>query len=49
MKNEAEAMVNGFVSAIRRAKEELKAQGFDRVEEISERILEKGGIRKELS
>ncbi|MGN0962866.1 MAG: type II toxin-antitoxin system HipA family toxin [Clostridia bacterium] len=43
-----DAMVNGFVSAIRRAKEELKAQGFDRVEEISERILEKGGIRKEL-
>ena len=44
-----DAMVNGFVSAIRRAKEELKAQGFDRAEQISERILEKGGIRKELS
>ena len=43
-----DAMVSGFVSAISRAKEELKAQGFDRAEKISERILEKGGIRKEL-
>ena len=44
-----DAMVNGFVAAINYAEEELKAQGFDQVEQISELIMEKGGIRKELS
>ena len=44
-----DAMVNGFTSAINYAEEELKAQGFDQVEQISELIMEKGGIRKELS
>ena len=43
-----DTMVNGFEVAINQAKEELKSQGFDRVEQICEMIMEKGGIRKEL-
>ena len=43
-----DTMVNGFEMAINRAKEELKSQGFDRVEQICDMIMEKGGIRKEL-
>ena len=43
-----DAMVNGFVDAINRAKEELKGQGFDQVEQICEMIMEKGGIGKGL-
>lgn len=43
-----DAMVKGFADAMTQAKEELKAQGFDQVEQISKRIMEKGGIRKEL-
>ena len=43
-----DAMVNGFVDAINQAKEELKGEGFDQVEQICEVIMEKGGIRKEL-
>ena len=38
----------GFVNAINQAKEELKSQGFDQVEQICKMIMEKGGIRKEL-
>lgn len=41
-------MVNGFVAAINQAKDELKKQGFDQVEQICEMIMEKGGIRKEI-
>ena len=41
-------MVKGFAMAINQAKEELKSQGFDQVEQICDRIMEKGGIRKEL-
>lgn len=43
-----DAMVNGFTDAINRAKGELKAQGFEHVEQICEMIMEKGGIRKEV-
>ena len=43
-----DTMVNGFVDAMNRAKEELKSQGFDQVEQICEMIMEKGGIKKEL-
>lgn len=43
-----DVMVNGFTDAINRAKEELKTQGFDQVEQICEMIMEKGGIRKEI-
>ena len=41
-------MVNGFADAISQAKDELKKQGFDQVEQICEMIMEKGGIRKEI-
>ena len=41
-----DVMVNGFVDALSLAKEELKNQGFDQVEQISEMILEKGGINR---
>jgi len=41
-----DAMVNGFVDAINQAKEELKSQGFDQVEQICTMILEKGGISR---
>lgn len=43
-----DTMVNRFSDAITQAKEELKAQGFEQVEQICEMIMEKGGIRKEL-
>ena len=43
-----DTMVNRFEGAINQAKEELKSQGFDRVEQICDMIMEKGGIRKEL-
>ncbi|MGN1165213.1 MAG: HipA domain-containing protein [Lachnospiraceae bacterium] len=43
-----DVMVNGFVDAIRRAKEELQAQGFEQVEQICEMIMKKGGIGKEI-
>lgn len=43
-----DAMVNGFEVAINQAKEELKSQGFDLVEQICDMIMEKGGISKEL-
>ena len=43
-----DAMVKGFETAINQAKEELKSQGFDQVEQICEMIMEKGGIRKVL-
>lgn len=43
-----DVMVNGFVDAIHRAKEELQAQGFEQVEQICEMIMEKGGIGKEI-
>lgn len=43
-----DAMVNGFVNAINQAKEELKSQGFDQMEQICDRIMEKGGIKKVL-
>lgn len=40
-----DAMANGFVHAINRAKEELKDQGFGHAEQIYEMIMKKGGIR----
>ena len=43
-----DVMVEGFETAINRAKEELKSQGFDQVEQICNMIMAKGGIRKEL-
>ena len=43
-----DVMVDGFVATINQAKEELKSQGFDHVEQICEMIMEKDGIRKEL-
>ena len=43
-----DVLVNGFVSAINQAKEELKKQGFNQVEEICEMIMEKGGIKREM-
>ena len=42
-----DVMVNGFSDAITQAKEKLKSQGFEQVEQICEMIMEKGGIRKE--
>lgn len=44
-----DAMVNGFIDALKAAKEELRVQGIDQVEQISEKILEKGGIKKEIN
>ena len=41
-----DTMVTGFASAMNRAKEELKAQGFEQVEQICEKIMQKGGISK---
>ena len=43
-----DTMVKGFAMAINQAKEELKSQGFDQVEQICDMIMEKGGIKKEL-
>ena len=43
-----DVMVSGFVDAIDWAKDELKKQGFDQVDQICEMIMEKGGIKKEL-
>lgn len=43
-----DAMVAGFVDAINRAKNELRAQGLEQVESICEMIMENGGIRKEI-
>ena len=43
-----DTMVNRFLTAINLAKEELKEQGFEHVEQIYEMIMEKGGIRKEI-
>lgn len=44
-----DTMVNGFVDAINRAKEELKDQGFDQVGPIGEIMIEKGGIKREIN
>ena len=41
-----DVMVKGFGDAINQAKEELKNQGFEQVEQISEMIMKKGGICK---
>ena len=41
-----DAMVTGFSGAMTRAKEELKEQGFEQVEQICEKIMQKGGISK---
>ena len=38
-----------FSDAMNRAKAELKQQGFWQAEQISEQIMKKGGIRKEIS
>ena len=43
-----DTMVKGFADAINQAKEELKKQGFHQAEEISEMIMRKGGIKKEI-
>lgn len=44
-----DSMVTGFLDAMNQAKAELKQQGFEQVEQISEQIMKKGGIRKEIS
>lgn len=44
-----DSMVSGFSDAMNQAKAELKQQGFEQVEQISEQIMKKGGIRKEIS
>ena len=44
-----DSMVSGFSDAMNQAKAELKQQGFEQVEQISEWIMKKGGIRKEIS
>lgn len=44
-----DSMVCGFSDAMNQAKAELKQQGFEQVEQISEQIMKKGGIRKEIS
>ena len=44
-----DSMVCGFSDAMNQAKAELKQQGFEQVEQISEWIMKKGGIRKEIS
>ena len=41
-------MVNGFNDALCNAKEQLQVQGFNHVEHISNKIMEKGGINKEI-
>lgn len=41
-------MVNKFIGALEQAKDELKAQGFEQVEQICEMIKKSGGIKKEL-
>ena len=41
-----DAMVEGFIPAINRAKEELLAQGFGQAEQICDIIIKKGGISK---
>lgn len=43
-----DAMVSGFSDAINQAKAELKQQGFEQVDQISEQIMKKGGIWKEI-
>lgn len=43
-----DVMVKRFVEALNQAKEELKEQGFNQVEEIYEMIIKKGGIKKEI-
>lgn len=40
-----DAMVRKFSDAMNQAKAELKQQGFEQVEQISEQIMKKGGIR----
>lgn len=40
-----DVMVKNFPDALREAANELSQQGFDKIEEICERILMKGGIR----
>ena len=43
-----DVMVKRFVEALNQAKEELKEQGFNQVEEIYEMIIKKSGIKKEI-
>lgn len=43
-----DVMVKRFAEALNQAKEELKEQGFNQVEEIYEMIIKKGGIKKEI-
>ena len=40
-----DAMVRKFSDAMNQAKAEFKQQGFEQVEQISEQIMKKGGIR----
>lgn len=42
------AMVNGFTDALKQANLELSARGIKQTEQISEQIMKKGGIKKEL-
>jgi len=44
-----DVLVDNFLDAIRAAKEEMKLQGFDQVDNIETMILESGGIKKELN
>ena len=41
-----DTMVNKFVKAMKLAQNELKEQGFHQVDEICNKILEKGGIKR---
>lgn len=41
-------MVAGFSNAMNDAKEEMVQQGFDNIDQIIEKIMQKGGIAKEL-
>lgn len=41
-------MVAGFSNAMNAAKEEMVQQGFDNIDQIIEKIMQKGGIAKEL-
>ena len=44
-----DSMVSGFSDAMNQAKTELKQQGVEQIDQISENIMKKGGIRKEIT
>lgn len=43
-----DTMVNGFTTALQKAKRELDMLGINQTDWIGEQIMEKGGIKKEL-